>query len=151
MHPKSRQNLYFKLVLCGIIFAVIAQIVHSIGVFLSLRYYQSPDFSQVFNPLMISQQGPPPSEFILLALVFGIIQGVFVSYLYLVLKKGVPGKTVLHKGLIYGNIIFIITTVSGSFAMILMVNLPLAIVGAWAVENLITYLLSGMIIAKLLD
>ena len=93
--------------------------------------------------------GPPPIEFYYYSLTFAFITGLLFTGVYTVVAKGIPGKTLVKKGLIYGLLIWLVGGITGYLAMILLINLPVDLIAYWAVTGLIINLLGGVAIAKI--
>jgi len=139
----------WKIILSAALFAIIGQIIHSIGAFLSMGYYTMPDYLAVWSKLMMPTAGPPPLSFTLYSLLFGFIGGLLFAIVYALLKFSVPGRTIVKKGLIYGFLVFLVGGIPGYLALILLINLPFLLILLWAIESLVINLLGGMVVAAL--
>ncbi len=140
----------WRLLLAAVICALMAQVLYALdGVFFSLDYYKDPAYSPLWSKLMMPGEGAPPPSFYYLSLGFNFVGALIFTIVYLVLRKAVPGTRLACKGLMYGFLMFLIAGVSGAFAMILCLNLPLALIGIWTAEDLVIKLLSGMVVAGL--
>lgn len=131
----------------GILFGIIAQIIHSIGAFLSMSYYTMPAYFSVWSKIMMPGPGAPPASFYLYSLLFSIIGGILVALVYGVVKNSVPGKTIAGKGLNYGVLVFLIGGIPGYLTLLLLINLPAALVLYWAVESLVVDLFGSIVLA----
>lgn len=131
----------------GLLFAFLSQIIHTLGSWLTMSYYTNDDYFAVWSKLMMPTAGPPPASFYLYSILFGIVGGILVAMVYGVVKNSIPGKTVAKKGLNYGLLVFLVGGVSGFLMLLLLINLPAALLLWWAFESLIVYLIGGMIIA----
>jgi hypothetical protein len=80
---------------------------------------------------------------------FGLLGGILFALVYTVIKGGIPAKSIAKKGLLYGFLVFLVGGVPGYLALILLVNLPFALIIIWAAETLVINLLGGMIAAWL--
>lgn len=98
---------------------------------------------------MMPGAGPPPAEFTYYSLAFTFLGMLLFTIVYLIIKNGVPAASLLKKGLTYGFLVFLVATIPGMLSLILLINLPLALVGLWTVESLIIMLVSGMAMAKI--
>ncbi|MFH1210949.1 MAG: hypothetical protein V1645_03455 [archaeon] len=137
----------WKVFWAGVLFAFLSQIIHTLGSWLTMGYYTNPAYFSVWSKIMMPNAGPPPASFYLYSILFGVVGGIFVALVYGVVKNSVPGKTVARKGLNFGVLAFLIGGVSGFLMMLLLINLPAALVLYWAFESLVIYLLGGMVIA----
>jgi xanthosine utilization system XapX-like protein len=140
---------YGQILLVGILFAIIAQIIHNIGAFLTMSFYTDSNYFSVWSKLMMPTAGPPPLSFMFYGLLFSLITGLLFALVYAVIKKSLPGKTV-KKGLMYGFLIFLVAEIPYSLTTILLINLPMLLILYWAIEALIIYLIMGLISAKII-
>ena len=98
---------------------------------------------------MMPSSGQPPAEFYYLSIAFTFIGGLLFTIVYLIIEKGLPGATVIKKGLNYGFLMFLVGGISGYLAMILLINLPMMLLVYWAIEGLIINLICGIVIARI--
>ncbi len=138
-----------SVVFSALIFMLIAQTIHIIGSVIFQQYYVSSDYYYLWSKIMMPHPGPPPSLFYILSFTFNFIIGILLSIGYRIIKAGIPGTELLNKGLLYGLIIFIVGVIPGHLALILFINLPIALIVDWAAENLIIDLLGGIAIARI--
>lgn len=138
-----------KLFLAAIVFMIVAQVVHTIGAVVTMDHYLDSKYFSVWSKMMMPKAGPPPAEFFYFSIAFGFIAALIYTYAYAVLRKAIPGKDYLNKGLSYGSLIFLIGTVPGSLSLILLINLPMMLIITWAVEGLVIALVGGVLIAKI--
>jgi hypothetical protein len=134
----------------GILFALVAQIVHSIGALLTMAYYTAPQYLSVWSKIMMPTAGPPPSSFMFYSLILGVISAILIALVFAVVRPSVPGNTIAKKGLNYGLILFILGGIPSYFAMFLLINLPAGLILYWAFETLVVDLIGGMILAWIL-
>jgi uncharacterized membrane protein YeaQ/YmgE (transglycosylase-associated protein family) len=138
-----------RIIIAGIIFAVIAEIIHSIGAYASMKYYTMPEYFPVWSKIMMPSAGPPPTSFMIYGLVFSFITGFLLAMVYSVIKEGIPAKALNKKGLIFGLLLFLIAGIPGALSMYLLINLPIALIIGWTIEDLIVYLVGGIVIARI--
>jgi len=140
----------FRIFWAGVLFAVLAQIVHTIGAYLSMSYYTMPQYFPVWSKIMMPTAGPPPTSFMLYSLLFGLISGILIALVYGVVKNSVPGNTAAKKGLNYGLLLFLVAGIPGYLSMLLLINLPAMLLLFWAFEMLIVDLIGCMIVARIM-
>ncbi len=138
-----------RVIIAGIVFVIIAQIVHTGFAFLSMDYYLDETYFPVWSKIMMPGPGPPPAEFMYYSIFFGLIGGILFALVYAVIGIHSPGNTVANKGLMYGFLIFLVAGIPGALSMFLLINLPAMLIVTWAIENLIIYLIGGVVTAKL--
>ncbi len=144
------KNCPCKIFLFGVIYAVIAQVIHTLGAFVTMPYYMIEEYFPVWSKIMMPTAGPPPVSFYLYSLVFSIITGMLIAYVYTIVRSSFKQKSLVKKGLFYGLLVFLVGALPSTLGMILLINLPVMLLVAWAIESLIILLLTGMILAKLI-
>jgi len=140
-----------RIIGAGILFGIIALIVHWIFAFVGMAYYLDPAYFPVWSKIMMPTAGPPPVSFFYYSLTFNIISGILFALVYTVIGSCVPGKRFMSRGLMYGFLVFLVGAIPGYLALYLLINLPTGLIALWAVEGLITYLIGGMVVAKLIS
>jgi len=145
---KNKINAW-RLILAGILFAVIAEIIHILSALLSMKYYTMPEYFSVWSKVMMPSAGPPPASFYYYSFVFAAVTGIILAYMYSVLRKSLEAKSAAARGVRYGMVLFFVSIIPFSLSLYLLINLPLALIFVWAAENLVLYILGGMVIAKL--
>jgi len=144
-----QKNVNVKLIIAALAYAVISQIIHIADAFLTMNFYLMPQYFSVWSKLMMPTAGSPPPQFYIFSILFALISGVIFAFIYLTMMKVVPGKTQLQKGLAYGVILFLVNGIPGFLSLYLMINLPLVLIIYWLIENLVIFLISGVVFAKL--
>ena len=139
----------WRVLASGVLFAIVAQVLHTVCAFLAMSFYTNPDYFSVWSKIMMPAAGPPPAYFYVYSLLFGLLGGILFALVYTVIKEGIPVKSIAKKGLFYGFLVFLVGGVPGYLALILLVNLPFALIIIWAAETLVINLLGGMIAAWL--
>ena len=92
-----------------------------------------------------SMEGPPGAMFFIGALVLNII---FVL-VYVLLRKGIPGKNKLIKGLMYGLCVWAVGILPGMFSMYSFMTVATGVLVYWAIQGLIETPLAGLITAAI--
>jgi len=136
-----------KLVAAGLVFAVIAYIIHTVGAFATMDYYTNPDYFPVWSKLMMPTAGPPPIEFTIASFAFNFITGMLFAAVYLTVQKVFEGENTLKEGTMFGLLAVILSAIPGALGMYLMVNLPAGLIMWWTLENSLIYIICGVITA----
>ena len=89
-------------------------------------------------------EGPAPSFFVV-ALVLNLV----LVLVYALIKKGLPGKNILLKGLIFGLIVWAVGMLEGMAAMYFFTVTAPTVLIYWTILGLIQYPLRGLIIAAI--
>lgn len=132
----------------AVVFAIVAQIVHTTGAVVTMGYYTNPAYFALWSNLMMPNQGPPGTDFLIASIIVNLAVGAILAGAYLVLKPGIPGKG-LRKGINYGILLFLVAGVPGYLSTYLLLAVPAMLLLDWAVESLIIYLVLGATLAKL--
>lgn len=128
---------------------IIATVFRTVESMMTMDYYMDPDYFSVWSKLMMPTAGSPPIEFTVTSIVFAFIGGLLFAGVYNVIAKGVPGKTLLRKGINYGLIIWIVAGIPFSLSMVLLINLPIDLIAFWTVTSLIIYSIVGAATSKI--
>lgn len=140
-----------QIIISGIVFAVISQIVHTVGAMLSMDYYLEEQYFSVWSKIMMPAAGSPGTEFFVKSVALAFVTGALFAYVYTVVSKAISGEGVKERGLKYGMILFLVGTLPGMMSLFLLINLPFALIVFWILEGLIVNLLGGMAIVKISD
>lgn len=138
----------WKIIVAGIVFTIIAQVIHTAESFATMDFYKDPTYFSVWSKIMMPGPGAPPMEFYIYSIVFSIITGIIYALVYTVISKSIPGKTIVKQGLFFGFLLFLIG-IPWSLTMYLLINLPVLLLAFWAMTTLIIDLVAGIIIAKI--
>lgn len=139
-----------KIVLAAVVFTIIAQIVHSIGAYMTMDYYLDPNYFAVWSNIMMPTAGPPPAEFYYYSIAFNFITGLIFAFIYTKVKDVIKSKKIWMVGKKYGIGVWLIASVPGALSMYLLINLPAMLIVTWSISSLIAYVLAGIATAKLL-
>lgn len=147
---KTQKFPFGKIIITAIVCAVLGQIIHTIGAMITMSFYLDSNYFSVWSKIMMPGASAPPLSFTLISLGFALINGLIFASVYAVLKNSVPGRTLAKKGLIYGLLVFLLAGITTSLTLILLINLPIALLIYWAFESLMIYLLMGLITTKII-
>lgn len=136
-----------RIISFAIAFAVVSTVVHSIGAFAAMPYYLEEQYFPVWSEYMMPSNGPPGPEFTYLSIAFALISGFLLGYVFDIVKSSIPGK---RKGVMYGFLIFLVSTVPSSLGYLLLINLPMALIGLWTVESFVILIASGVLAEKII-
>lgn len=140
-----------KVLLAAALFTIISQAIHTAGAWLGMGFYTEPEYFPVWSKLMMPAEGPPPASFMFYSLGFGFVSAFIYAMFYDFVKPVLKDeRKVLQKGLIYGFGLFVVCTVPNTLTMLLLVNLPAGLLMLWTAEMLASFLLGGMVVAKVM-
>lgn len=144
------KGLCWRILVSILIWTVIAQIMHVLGAALSMDYYKDPAYAGVWSRIMMPGEGSPPAIFHVLSLALGLVSGALYVGVYVLIRRGIPGKKAAVRGLAYGAMLFCVAAVPGAMAQVLLLNLPVALIVGWAVEELVIVLGAGTLTGLLI-
>lgn len=130
-----------KIVIAGLAVTIFGMIMGAVtcgGIF-NWVYKLEP--TNVWKPM----DGPPGIIFMIGTLVLNII----LSFIYALIHKGIPGKSKLVKGLIFGLCVWAVGMLPGMFSTYAFMTVSTTVVVYWTILGLITTPLEGMIIASI--
>jgi hypothetical protein len=140
---------WWRVLLGGVIYAVIAQIIHTVGAMLMMSYYVLEEYFPVWSKIMMPNAGPPPTSFMVYGIIYALVTGLLFTLVYVRIKDAIQWKGAVRKGLCYGMLVFALAGVPMILSLHLLINLPLMLILEWAAESLLIYLVNGMIVARL--
>jgi len=141
-------NKIAAIVAAGIVYAVISMVVNTLWAFIDMPYYLMQEYFAVWSKLMMSTAGPPGVEFYVASFVFTLVAGLIFAGVYSRVKASIRDKGI-RKGLRFGFGIFLISVIPGMFSLYLLINLPAGLIVSWTVSGLVTSLLGGIVIERL--
>ena len=137
-----------KIILAGVAFAAVSQLIHSLGATLTMGFYFDPAYFPVWSKVMMPGPGPPPASFYYYSIAFGLVNGIVLAFAFAIIRGGIPGRG-LKKGLLFGLLVFLIASLPSSLSLYLLINLPVALIIYWTVEGFVACLIGGAIIGLL--
>ena len=137
-----------KICLAAAIVTVIAYAVHSVGAFLTMDYYANPAYYPLWSTLMMPGRGPPGLDFFAFSLAFSFIGAALYGFAYSLLRRALPDEG-MRKGLAFGALLFLIAGVPSTLSMYLLFAVPAGLIAAWTVEAFVVFLVTGVVIQKI--
>jgi len=81
--------------------------------------------------------------------VVGLLLNMILVAVYALLRKGIPGKSRLVKGLVYGLCVWAVGMLPGMFATYYFMTVATEVVVYWTILGLVEYPIMGLIIAAI--
>ena len=134
------------IIIGGILFAIASQIILMSEVIMTMDIYMMPEYFPVWSSLMMPDMGPPPAIFYAISISVSLCLALLYSAVYGILQKAIPG-TGLRRGINYGILLFLISSLPAMLGMWMLINLPAKFFIAGLAFGLIHYLVGGVIIA----
>lgn len=138
-----------RILLSGLIFAVIGSLIHIIEPVLTIQYYMMPQYFPVWSKLMMPNAGPPPTEFYILSFLSAIVSGVILAWFYNWVKKLLPKDFWRRVGSFTG-LVLLLDILFWALPTVLLINLPAAVIFSWTVSTVLATLLGTMVFVKVL-
>lgn len=91
---------------------------------------------------------PMGQNFFVQVIIYDLIVGIILAYVYSILKNSVPGSGIV-KGLIFGLLVWLVGSVPGLGITYLTMNIRNKLIFTWLVNNLINYCLAGAVIQQI--
>lgn len=147
---KCCQNIRWgKVILAGILFAIVASIIHSIESILTMNYYLMPDYFNVWSKVMMPNAGPPPTSFFALSVSFSFLTGLVLAIFYDFIKEKLA-KTDFQKVICFTGLVITLATVFFTLPVYLLINIPMGLFIYWFVFSAIIFLVTSLIFVKIL-
>lgn len=138
-----------KVLIAGLIYLIIANIIRQIEAVLTLSYYKMPDYFGVWSNLMMPKAGPPPLKFFLISILFSLIGGITAAVIYEILKENLEKN--YWKRLF--NFTFAVSWVYLVFFILpvyLLFNVPFGLLVFWFLSSILILFLSTMAFVRIL-
>lgn len=133
----------------AVLLTIIGFVLRIIEAMLTIRYYMDPAYFGVWSNLMMPTAGPPPMQFYAVSLLFGLITSLIVVWAYHVVAPIFGSQGWVRKGVFFGIFLFLLIQAPGMLSMMLMINLPAALLFAWLVTGFVISMIDGLVLAKL--
>lgn len=136
-----------KVLIAGIVFAIIAFLVNNAVAMVTMNYYTMPDYLPVWSKIMMPAAGPPPASFMYLSFGLNWIVGMLFAAVFMTVRSVFEGQPALKKGATFGFLAFLIGTLPGTSSMYLLINLPVGLLMWWTLSGLLVDIVAGIAVA----
>jgi hypothetical protein len=140
---------FWKILVAGILFAIIGYVIHSLGAFFMWINYRDFTYYEVWCKLTMPAERPIPPSFIKSSFIFSLIVGILIALVYAWIMEGLKGKSGVSKGLFYGFMLFLVAGLPSFLSLYILMDISDMFNITWMVEGLILYLIGGLIIGAL--
>lgn len=137
-----------KVLIVGVIFAVISFVIHQIEAILTIKYYMMPEYFGVWSRLMMPSAGPPPASFMITSLIFSLVTGISVSLIYYYLRDHLP-KEMLKRTFYFADLMVATSFVFSTLPMYLMFNVPLGLLVSWFISSFVILTIGSWVLVKI--
>jgi hypothetical protein len=139
----------WRVLVGGLVFAALAQIIHTVGAFLTMSFYTDPAYFNLWSRLMMTPSGGFSTNFIWYSLGVNFFIGLVFASMYRWVSCCFCGQG-LEKGLCFGWLLFLIESVPLVLTTLLLLNVPLGLLSFWLVESFIVNLAGGILLALII-
>lgn len=133
----------------AVLLMIIGFVLWMVESILSMNYYLDPAYFAVWSKIMMPVAGPPPMQFFLVSMLFGLITALIMVWAYHLVAPILGSQGWMRKGVFFGIFLFLLTIAPGMLTMMLMINLPAALVFSWLVTGFVISMIDGLVLAKL--
>ncbi len=138
-----------RTVIAGIVFTAISMVVHNVEAIINMRYYQLPEYFSVWSKLMLPTAGPPPASFFAWSALISLASGIVLAIVYSAVKILLP-KGAAIRAASFTILISLILLVFSTLPLLIMVNLPFALILAWFLDGIVAVFLSALAFNRIL-
>lgn len=125
-----------KVFLCGLIYTIVATIIHQIEAVFTMSYYTMPEFFGVWSKLMMPTAGPPPVSFMVTSVILTFVSGISLALVYYYLRDILP-KDMKRRVLFFADLLIALSFVFFTLPVYLLFNLPLALLISWFISSFV--------------
>ena len=133
----------------AVLLMIIGFVLRIVESMLTMDYYMDPAYFGVWSNLMMPTAGPPPTQFYLVSMLFGLITSLIIVWAYHAISSILSTQGWMRKGVFFGIFLFLLIQAPGMLSMMLMINLPAALLFAWLVTGFVISMIDGLVLAKL--
>jgi hypothetical protein len=148
-HEHEFSFSWTKVLLAGIAFGVISEVLHTVDSIFTMGYYTDPQYFAIWSKVMMPTNGPPPASFFVLTILLSIITGLILAYVFAVVRSSLKQSSALKTGIAYGAFVFLLTA-PVLLSTYVMIAIPPMLLADWAVWSFIISLVGCTAIAKIM-
>ncbi len=138
-----------RVLLSGFIYTVMANFVHIIEAFLTRSDYTMPEYAGVWSKLIMPHAGQPSPQFIALSLLFGLIVGFFLAFVYVAIQDVLP-KPPWSRSFSFAGLLIGLELVLYILPVYLLFNVPVALLISWTISYSVIFILASLLFVRIL-
>ena len=139
-----------KVLLVGLAYTVISTVVRMLEVVWTMRYYTMPQYSGVWNRMMMPTAGPPPAEFRMVSAVAAFATGVSLTIIYYYLRDYLP-KGFWKRATYFADLMAATSLIFFTFPVALLFNVPYGLLVSWFLSTFVILVTTSIIIVRLVN
>ncbi len=122
--------------LSGLIYTVIATIVHQIEALISMKHYMNPAYAGLWSKTMMPVAGPPPASFFITSTILTFVSGISLAIVYYYVKDMLPKKT-MERTFFFADLLIGLSFVFFTLPAYLLFNVPLELLISWFISSFV--------------
>jgi len=147
-----------KVLLCALIYTVVATVIHQIEAVFTMSYYTMPEFFGVWSKLMMPASpaslggpsaGPPPASFMVTSVILTFVSGISLALVYYYLRDILP-KDAKRRVLFFADLMIALSFIFFTLPAYLLFNLPLALLVSWFISSFVILCAASFTFVKIL-
>ena len=138
-----------KVLLCALIYTIVATIVHQIEAVFTMSYYTMPEFFGVWSKLMMPSAGPPPVSFMVTSVILTFVSGISLALVYYYLHDILP-KDAKRRVLFFADLMIALSFIFFTLPAYLLFNLPLALLVSWFISSFVILCVASFTFVKII-
>lgn len=135
--------------LSGLIYTILATIVHEIEAFIMIGQYTNPAYFGVWSKFMMPVAGPPPASFFITSTVLTFVSGISLAVVYYYVKEMLPKKN-MQRTFFFADILIGLSFVFFTLPAYLMFNIPPALLVSWFVSSFVILVAASYINVRII-
>ncbi len=137
-----------RVFLSGLVYMVIAFVIHQIEALLTLNYYMDPQYFGLWSNLMMPVAGPPPISFMVTSLVITLVSGISITIVYYYLKDMLP-KNIWKRTFLFADLMVGTSFIFFTLPVYLMFNVPVGLLVSWFFSSFIILLGASIVMVRI--
>ena len=138
-----------KVIYCGLIYTVVATVIHQVEAIFTMNYYTMPEFFGVWSKLMMPSAGPPPASFMITSVILTFVSGISLAIVYYYLRDILP-KDTKRRVLFFADLLIALSFVFFTLPAYLLFNLPLALLISWFFSSFVILCAASFTFVKII-
>jgi hypothetical protein len=133
----------------GVIYTIVATIVHQIEVFLTINYYTNPAYFGVWSKIMMPVAGPPPVSFFITSTTLTFVTGLSLAVVYYYVKNMLP-KKFMQRVFFFADLLIGLSFIFFTLPTYLMFNVPIGLLLSWFISSFVILVTTAYTCVKII-
>ncbi|MCX6732713.1 MAG: hypothetical protein NTV98_04190 [Candidatus Roizmanbacteria bacterium] len=138
-----------KVFIVGIIYTVVATLIHQLEAMISLKYYMMPEYFAVWSRTMMPIAGPPPMDFFVKSTIMTITSGISLALVYCYIRDMLP-KNIKERVLLFADLLAGLQFIFFILPVYLLFNLPIGLLINWFISGFLILVITSYLCVKIL-